>query len=575
VEVVAMRRITVLSFLVLLVASGPLRILPATAQSSSLAFSALADARVSAAAPDTNYGSSTKLRVVGGSEPAEQSFVTFSVEGTMGIIVSARLVMLVASHQSADAPAVYATDPNWGEASITWNTRPAPITGVLADMAAVDRHTWIEYDVTALIGGDGVYSFVLASDSPDDTTFSSRESGNPPQLIVDSAVPVATDTPVPVVTDTPVPPTDTPVPPTDTAVPPTDTPVPPTETPTDVVPTATESPLPPTDTPLPTPTDSPSATTTPVPATATPSPSPTTTPTVTATPSATPSATGTTPPAGGSTVLVAAGDVACDPTNTGAFTGGNGTTTECHMKQTKALIDQIGPAVVLMLGDAQYETGTSEKFAASYDVTWGQYKGITHAVAGGSHDFYGSGYFATYFGLAAGVPGQNWYSFDVNGWHIVVLNSFCSTNGNCAAQQLWLAADLAANSSDCTTAAWHEPRYSSGYRHGSQVNIDWAWDMLVNEGAELVLSGHEHAYERFAPTGVNDEVTSSGMVEFVVGTGGKSLETAWGTILPNSVARDRSTYGVLELELSDGSARFAFVPEAGKSFSDSGTITCH
>ena len=274
-------------------------------------------------------------------------------------------------------------------------------------------------------------------------------------------------------------------------------------------------------------------------------------------------------------MLVAAGDVACDPANTGAFNGGDGTSSECHMNQTKALIDQIGPSILLMLGDAQYESGTASKIAASYDVTWGHYKGITRAVAGGSHDFYGSGDFASYFGAAAGAAGQNWYSFDVNGWHIVVLNSYCATNGNCSAEQAWLANDLATNTSQCTMAAWHEPRYSSGYRHGSDTDIDWAWDMLVNDGAELALVGHEHEYERFAPTGTNDNVTPEGMVQIVVGTGGKSLESAWGTILPNSVVRDRSTYGVLKVELSDGSARFTFVPEAGKSFTDSGTITCH
>ena len=124
--------------------------------------------------------------------------------------------------------------------------------------------------------------------------------------------------------------------------------------------------------------------------------------------------------------------------------------------------------------------------------------------------------------LAAGAPGHNWYSFDVNGWHIVVLNSYCATNGNCEAERLWLAADLATNTSKCTMAAWHEPRYSSGYRHGSQTGIDWAWDMLVNDGAELTLVGHEHEYERFAPTGTSDNVTPDGMVEIVVGTGGKA-----------------------------------------------------
>ena len=124
-------------------------------------------------------------------------------------------------------------------------------------------------------------------------------------------------------------------------------------------------------------------------------------------------------------------------------------------------------------------------------------------------------------------------------------------------------------------AAWHEPRYSSGYRHGNQPGIDWAWDMLVNAKAELVLVGHEHEYERFDPIGTSDNSDPNGVVEIVVGTGGKSLETAWGTIQPNSVVRNRDTYGVLKVVLKNGSLDYAFVPEAGKSFTDSGTITCH
>ena len=294
----------------------------------------------------------------------------------------------------------------------------------------------------------------------------------------------------------------------------------------------------------------------------------------TATPTAAATKTATPTGGGGSTTFVAAGDVACDPAN-GGFNGGAGTATTCHMNQTLDLIKAIQPAFVLMLGDAQYESGTASNLAASYDKSWGQVKGITYAVGGGSHDFYGGGDFATYFGSRAGAASQNWYSFDVNGWHIIVLNNYCSTNGNCAAMKTWLANDLANNSSSCTLASWHSPRYSSGYRHGSDSSTDWMWDMLVNSGAEIVLSGHEHEYERFGPIGTSDNSSSTGMVQFVVGTGGKSLETAWGTIQPNSLVRNNSTYGVLKMTLSAGQASFQFVPEAGKTFTDSGTITCH
>ena len=134
---------------------------------------------------------------------------------------------------------------------------------------------------------------------------------------------------------------------------------------------------------------------------------------------------------------------------------------------------------------------------------------------------------------------------------------------------------MANNTKPCTLVSWHSPRYSSGYRHGSDSSTDWMWDMLVNSGAEIVISGHEHAYERFGPIGTSDNASNTGMVQFVVGTGGKSLESAWGTIQPNSLARNNTTFGVLMVTLSEGQAQYQFVPEAGKSFSDSGTVTCH
>jgi hypothetical protein len=317
--------------------------------------------------------------------------------------------------------------------------------------------------------------------------------------------------------------------------------------------------------------------------TATPSSAPTATPTagVTATPAATRTATTAPTPTPsptrvpGSTTIVAAGDIACDPTS-GGFNSGNGTTTTCHMQQTKALLDQIQPGYVIMAGDAQYEIGTLANFNASYDKTWGQYKSITLAVAGGSHDSYGGGDFYTYFGSATGpAPYKNWFSVDTSGWHIIVLNSYCDNNGNCAEMKAWLEKDLAANQNSCTLVTWHEPRYSSGYRHGSATSTDWMWDMLVNSGAEILISGHEHAYERFAPVGTSDNASPSGMVQFVVGTGGKSLESGWGSVLSTSLARNNTTYGVLKLVLSDGQAIFQFVPEAGKTYSDEGLITCH
>jgi hypothetical protein len=196
-------------------------------------------------------------------------------------------------------------------------------------------------------------------------------------------------------------------------------------------------------------------------------------------------------------------------------------------------------------------------------------------VAGGSHDFYGGGDFAVYWGAQAGVPKENWYSFDLGAWHIVALNSYCSRNGNCAAEQDWLSADLAAHPNQCTLAMWHQPRYSSGAVHGSYTGIDWAWDMLYAAGAEVVLTAHEHTYERFAPTNANDQRDNAfGIRQFVVGTGGRS-HYDFNAPLATTEVRNNTTYGVLLLTLKPGSYDWQFVPVNASGFTDSGSGTCH
>lgn len=300
---------------------------------------------------------------------------------------------------------------------------------------------------------------------------------------------------------------------------------------------------------------------------------PTATPTVappTATPTTGPTPTATsTPSAGQPVVIMAAGDVACVP-------GNSRTSTNCHQQDTANIINATNPDYVFMLGDAQYETGTQSNFNASYNPTWGTFLGKTWGTAGGSHDFYGGGYFATYFGSRVGTPLQNWYSFDTaNGWHIISLNSYCDNNGNCAAQTAWLQADLAAHPNSCTIAMWHEPLYTSGTRHNNETRMDPYFDMLVNAGVEMVLSGHEHNYERIGPIGTSNNSTTSGAVYFVVGTGGKSLETQAPSMEPLSRSYQANTFGVLKLTLYSDHAEFVFVPEAGKTFTDSGSIPCH
>ena len=274
-------------------------------------------------------------------------------------------------------------------------------------------------------------------------------------------------------------------------------------------------------------------------------------------------------------VIAAAGDIACDP-DSPSFNGGLGTSSACRQKFTADLL-RPGLAAVLALGDLQYEQGVYEKFLRSYDPSWGIAKAKTRPVPG-NHEYQtagAAGYFR-YFGETAGDPRKGYYSYDLGSWHVVALNSNCAYVP-CAAgseQERWLRADLAASRTSCTLAYWHHPRFSSG-THGSDPATDAFWRALYEHGADVVVNGHDHDYERFAPqtpAGLPDAAT--GIREFVVGTGGKSLRS-FGTPLANSEVRHAATYGVLELTLRPQSYDWRFVAEGGGSFSDSGTAACN
>jgi acid phosphatase type 7 len=267
--------------------------------------------------------------------------------------------------------------------------------------------------------------------------------------------------------------------------------------------------------------------------------------------------------AAGDPVLVGAGDIAgCDTTGD---------------EQTAKLLDNIS-GTVFTLGDNVYNSGTAAQFANCYGPSWGRHKARTKPSVG-NHEYLtsgASGYFG-YFGSAAGDPKKGYYSYDKGSWHIVVLNSNCSPVGGCAAgsaQERWLRADLANHPNKCTLAYFHAPLYSSG-EHGSSAYVRPFWNALYQANADVVLSGHDHDYERFAPQDANGVADPErGIREFVVGTGGKS-HYPFGTIKPNSQVRNATTYGVLKLTLHAGSYEWKFVPQAGKTFTDSGTTACH
>jgi len=263
-------------------------------------------------------------------------------------------------------------------------------------------------------------------------------------------------------------------------------------------------------------------------------------------------------------ILVGAGDIADCKDLSGA-------------EATAKLLDQL-PGTVMAVGDLAYPDGSKENFVC-YDKTWGRAKSRTRPAVG-NHEFHSAGgtpYF-DYFGSAAGDPKTGYYSYELGTWHIVVLNSECKDVGGCEAgspQEKWLRADLAAHPAACTLAYWHKPLFSSGGAHGNDLTVKPFFQALYDANAELVITGHDHDYERFAPQTPDGTADSArGIREFVVGTGGKN-HRPFGEPKPNSELRDATAFGVLKLALKPGSYDWQFIPEAGKSFTDSGSGKCH
>lgn len=281
-------------------------------------------------------------------------------------------------------------------------------------------------------------------------------------------------------------------------------------------------------------------------------------------------------------VVLAAGDISCAPATVV-------TATACHQAATSNILLEQPVDAVLTLGDTQYEVASSTQYAGGYDPTWGRVKAITHPAVG-NHEYKtpgATGYFG-YFGAPSGTgdPARALSSFDLAGWHLIALNSNCAdlTVGGCgvgSAQYTWLQQDLAAHPAGCTLAYWHHPRWSSGAAHGPNANMEPLWDLLAANGVDLVLSGHEHLYERFAPIGVTPALAPlpvldpNGIRSFVVGTGGRS---SYGFVDPPSVGseqRSTGTFGVLKLGLHAGGYSWSFVPEWGMTYSDTGVGVCH
>jgi hypothetical protein len=270
----------------------------------------------------------------------------------------------------------------------------------------------------------------------------------------------------------------------------------------------------------------------------------------------------------GTPVLLAAGDIA-----------------ECEDQGDEAtarILAEYPNSTIAALGDNAYQDGTSEEFQECYAPSWGPFKDRTRPTTG-NHDNAtknAQGYW-DFFGARGGPYDRYYYSYELGTWHVVVLNSDCWRVGGCDpddTQAQWLRRDLERHPNLCTLAYWHRPPFSSG-RYGDPKatgRVRPLWAVLHEEGADVLLTGHEHSYERFAPMNAAGERDDAGGVRlFVVGTGGGNLRDFENDPLPTTEVRQDHTWGVLKLTLRSAGYDWKFLPVAGKTFADSGSGTCH
>jgi len=439
-------------------AVGVLLISSAAPAATALVVSADADARVVRVRPNTNFGSAPRL--VSDASPRTESFLRFRVTRVRASerVAKARL-RLYAADASSNGPAIYTTAATWSEKRITWRNRPPRTSRRLANTGSVRGRSWVEFDVTSAVRGNGTYSFVLAPTSGDLSTHSREARTLRPQLVLTTKK-------------------------------------------------------------------------------------------------------GTPLPASSDPVLAGAGDIA---------TGGSANYDEATAK----VLDSINPTRVFTAGDSAYPDGSLSEFNAHYRPTWGRHKAKTRPSPG-NHDYHtsgASGYFA-YFGAAAGSPSRPYYAYKLGSWRIYSLNSEIDS-GSTSRQVTWLKNDLAANArGKCVLAYWHQPLKSAG-PHGDESDVQPLFSALYNAGADVVVNGHDHNYQRWAPLNASGRVDQArGIRQFVVGTGGAGLYRL--TSHPSALlAYSDKVYGVLKLVLHASSYDFEFVPIAGQKYTDSGSGPCH
>jgi hypothetical protein len=262
------------------------------------------------------------------------------------------------------------------------------------------------------------------------------------------------------------------------------------------------------------------------------------------------------PPVATSAVILAAGDVG-----------------ECGFgaHETSALLDRLS-GIILALGDLAYMQGTAANYRDCYDPAWGRHLERTRPVPG-NHEYEtaGASSFYDYFGGLAGPRGQGYYAFSAGPWRIIALNSEVPA-GPGSAQAMWLRTELETNRTACTLAYWHRPLFTSGPNGAPRDSTPRdLWGTLSEFGVEVVLNGHDHMYERFAPQDIDGRPSPSGIRQFIAGTGGAHSYTP-GAPRPNSEVRAR-VYGVLMMTLTSNAYQWEFVSTT--AFRDTGSGTCH
>ena len=596
---------------------------PPTGTTRTYTFKATADSYVRSDQPDSTHGAEYVLNTEASSAstPTMVSYVRFNVTGVAGSVTAANL-QLYSYSTSAPGITVSSTTSAWTEAALTYNNAP-PVGAVAGNGPNIVVNTLASVDLTGAVTGNAGYDFAISTTRTAINKFASRESSTNVPVLVVTAVDSGATSPTTPPPTTP-PPTTTPP----TTTPPTTTPptsASPTPTPSlpagsgvtavggagqhTMVGTAFAAPLaaavtdasgrPVTGTPV-TFTAPVAGATAMFPGNATTVTVSTdgtgvaTTPPLTAGPTAGTFAVTAATASGQSAsfaltasdpTIVAGGDIAC--------TAGKATTaTSCQQQATSDLALSLHPDAVLPLGDDQYELGSLSDFQTMYGPTWGRMNAIAHPAPGNHEYGYigsdiqptgGTGYF-TYFGDISHPlqPGcttlcTSWYSWNIGTWHMIALDSQCAVVNGCNPgnpQYQWLQSDLNANSaSRCVLAYWHIPLYSSSQDH--QPDMQSIYNLLYQKGADVVLTGHAHFYERFSPQDGAAHADPNGVAQFIVGSGGRNFFSIRDTPSANSAARIANTFGVLQMTLSNGSYSWNFVPANTGGLTDGGTASCH